>query len=133
MSEVVSIDNEFFRLVFDTDTQIVHHTIKQPVTSDQFRHVLNAGIDVLGHYRANRWLSDDRGNGPISEADTHWALHDWFPRARALGWEYWALVVPPELIARSSLVDHVSAYTQQGIRVMLFTDVKDAKNWLFRH
>jgi hypothetical protein len=57
---------------------------------------------------------------------------DWFPRAKAAGWKFWALVVPPDVMARLNLNEFVKSYFEQGLRIMVFTEPGEAMAWLVR-
>ena len=46
------------------------------------------------------------------------------------GWKYWALVVPDEVSARQDMVAVIDMFYERGIRIMVFTDVERALNWL---
>jgi hypothetical protein len=125
------IDNDHATLVFHEDKKIVHHTWKKAIEGDNFRNVLLSGIDLLKKHEAHKWLSDDRGmTAPLSEEDTEWSQAEWFPRAKEAGWQFWALVVPPDVKSRINLSEFVFNYSQQGLRVAVFTTPEDAMKWL---
>jgi hypothetical protein len=124
------IDNEFASLIYYPKHKIVHHIFKKPMSSETVRHVLLTGIEALKKNSANKWLSDDRGNGALSEEDTQWGINTWFPTAKAAGWQYWALVVPNDHLGRINMTQFVMNYAQQGIRVAVFTEADKAREWL---
>jgi hypothetical protein len=130
MSDVTVVSNEFATLVFHPQSKIVHHTFHKTVGGEQFQNVLNHGIEMLSKHGAHKWLSDDRMNSALSDADTEWATTVWFQRAKAAGWTVWALVVPQGIMARLNLMDHINRYSEQGIRVMVFVDPDEAMRWL---
>src|SRR5271165_5922417 len=107
MSVTTIIDNEYATLRYHSDKKIVHHTFLKPIAGDAFREILTRGIDLLAEHQAEKWLSDDRGNGPLSEADTEWSMQTWFPKAKAAGWKYWALVVPQNIMAQMNLQEFI--------------------------
>jgi hypothetical protein len=53
-------------------------------------------------------------------------------RALEIGWKYWALVVPEQLIAAGTMTPAIEAYYELGMRMMVFSDVKEAIQWLDR-
>ena len=69
--------------------EIVHHQIKQFISGQPFRDFLNAGADLFERYRAEKWLSDDRGC-PVVRPKHRLGHAVWFPRIAAAGWKYWA-------------------------------------------
>lgn len=130
MPEKLIMENPYVSLVYDDTNHIVYHTVLQPVEGEPLRQVLNAGVDLLKKHKSSKWLSDDRNNGPLSQDDIVYGLHDWGPRAAAAGWKYWALVVPESLAGRDVMSDLVNAYFELGVRVGIFTNPTEAKAWL---
>jgi hypothetical protein len=124
------IDNRFASLVFDTNDKIVHHTFHRDLDSAHLRLVLNTGIELFETHGANKWLSDNRAIDPHSEEDTLWINQEWLPRVIKAGWKYWALVVPHDAKARMNMVEFVGSFYDQGVRVMVFTDLAPAMEWL---
>ena len=85
-----------------------------------------------GTYSATKWLSDDRKNGPLNTSDSDWARDDWFPRALAAGWKYWAVVLPELLIGQMNMQLFTTRYSKAGVTVRVFSDPDDALCWLKR-
>jgi hypothetical protein len=127
---VTVLDNEYATLKYHPDTKIVHHVFHKPISGAEFRNVLNEGVKLLQQYGAHKWLSDDRNNSALSDEDTEWSKTDWFPRAQAAGWRFWALVVPADLMARLNLKEFVDTYYELGLRTMVFTEPEEARKWL---
>jgi hypothetical protein len=132
MSAITILDNDYATLMYHPDTQIVQHIFHKPISGPEFREVLNEGAALLKKHGAHKWLSDDRNNSALSEEDTEWSKTDWFPRATASGWKFWALVVPPDLMARLNLKEFVDTYYDLGLRTMVFTEPEEAMKWLVR-
>jgi hypothetical protein len=130
MNAMTILDNEYATLVYHPESKIVHHVFHKPISGEEFRKVLDGGIALLQKHEARKWLSDDRNNSALSDEDTEWSKSDWFPRAQAAGWKFWALVVPPDLMARMNLKEFVDTYFDAGLRTMVFTDPEEAKEWL---
>lgn len=130
MSAITVISNDYATLVYYTDKKIVHHTFHKPIAGEEFRRVLNTGADLLQQHGADKWLSDDRGIGPLSPEDTEWSKTNWFPRSVQAGWKYWALVVPENIYAQLNLKEFTDSYSQQGLRIMVFVDPEAAMKWL---
>ena len=130
MSDITIIDNEYVNLVYHSDTKIVHHTFHQTVQGENFRNTLNAGLEVFQKYEAHKWLSDDRNNSTLPDDDTIWAKTVWFPKVLEAGWQYWALVWPPQTLAIMNLKEFMDTYRPFGLRVMAFKEPKQAMSWL---
>ena len=129
-AEMTIVQNEFATLKYYPDDKIVHHVFHQPISGNEFRSVLNTGAETLAKYGGSKWLSDDRKNMALPDEDTQWSVSDWFPRAVKSGWKYWALVVPPDFLARLNLREFVEQYFEQGLRIMVFTEPDEALEWL---
>jgi hypothetical protein len=130
MPTITVIDNEYATLVYHEEKKIVHHTFHKPISGQEFRNILDAGADLLRKHGAHKWLSDDRENSTLSQEDTEWSINNWFPRAKGAGWKFWALVVPPDMMARMNLKEFVDTYHEQGLRTMVFTKPEDAMEWI---
>ncbi len=129
MSEIF-VDNEYVTLGYNSETQTVFHTFHQFIQGKDLYDALNTGIDVLREKGAVKWLSDDRKNTGVTPEDTDWSMNDWGPRAAQAGWKYWALVVPEELAGRGAMSGIVEQFFNLGVQVMVFTEVKEAQDWL---
>jgi hypothetical protein len=129
---MILIDNDKVRLQYHPRTRIVHHELRQFVHGAEFREVLERGLETFRKYAAYKWLSDDRGNGPLKPADAKWALEDWAPRVMAAGWRFWAVVMPEKVIGQMNMRRWISTYAEQGVTVSAFTDPESAMTWLER-
>lgn len=131
MSAITILDNAYVTLLYYPEYKIVYHTFRQTITGQMFRDALCLGTQVLEENGAYKWLSDDRGNtGGLTPEDTQWGDDVWFPQTQAVGWKYWALVVPDRPEARMSMVGPVQRFTQQGVTTRLFVDTEQALEWL---
>jgi hypothetical protein len=130
MATQTVIDSPQGRLSFDTDKRIVHHRLGKNIDSQTLRAVLDGGIELIKTHKATKWLSDNRAINAHSDEDTRWINTDWLPRVIKAGWKYWALVVPDDFIARINMVEFVDSFYNQGVRVMVFTDINEAWQWL---
>lgn len=123
-------DNEYIRMQYDTDTKIIQYHYYPQLNSHFLRAGLDRGVDLLREYGASKWLSDNRETNAHSPEDTEWINTDWLPRAVQAGWRYWALVVPATAVAQMNMKEFVDAFYDQGVRVAIFTDVDEAREWL---
>lgn len=130
MQSITLVENEYVTLAYFPDAKMLQHTIHKHVDEQAFKQVLDIGVDALKNYKIDRWLSDDRNNGPFSPEFSQWALNDWIPRAIANGWKYWANVVPNDVKAAGTLMPFIHALSDKGLRMMLFTKADEAGQWL---
>jgi hypothetical protein len=127
---VTLIDNEDVSLWYHAETKIVHHELRRFVYGEKFREVLEKGLAEFKQHGACKWLSDDRGNGPLKPADADWALHDWAPRVMAAGWKYWAVVMPEKVLGQMNMRRWIDTYAEAGVTAMAFSDPVKALKWL---
>lgn len=124
------IDTEAVLLCYHSQQKIVHHEFRRFVYGDEFREVLDKGVEVFRTRGASKWLSDDRRNGPITPADGEWALNDWSPRVVAAGWKYWAVVLPEKVFGQTNMKRWIETYAKLGVTARTFGDAEEAKHWL---
>ncbi len=130
MSEKTIIENRCATLWFDADKKIVHHAFHTFTYGDAFQEILETGAELMEKHRAQKWLSDDRGNGALPAGDADWAQTIWFPRVMRAGWKYWALVQPEKVVGQLNMKRFVAAYAEQGLTVRVFTQPEAALEWL---
>jgi hypothetical protein len=124
------IDTEAVVLRYHPQSKIVHHEFRRFVHGAEFRNVLEKGLEALRRNHASKWLSDDRGNGPLKPADAEWSLQDWSPRAMAAGWKYWAVVLPKKVLGQMNMKRFIDGSAEIGRIACGFTDPKLALKWL---
>lgn len=130
MSQIVVFDNEYATFWYHPEARVVHHRFKQPIGGDDFRTVLNTGLQIMQDYGATSWLSDDRNNSALSPEDGDWAKNDWFPRVLKVGWRRWAIVLPESVVGQMDMQQFIENQTAAGIEVNVFSDVDAALAWL---
>lgn len=127
---VTIIQNEYAALRFYPKPKIVHHELRQFVHGDLFREILMRGLEIFEREGAAKWLSDDRGNGALTPADTDWALGEWAPRVLAAGWKYWAVVMPQKMVGQMNMKRWIKTYGGRGVTVRPFSGPIAALRWL---
>jgi hypothetical protein len=130
MSRIPIFESEFITVEYLSDKKIISHVIHKPVGGQHFRDALNAGTDALIERGACKWLSDDRKNGPLSPEDAEWGFNIWNARTIKGGWKYWAVIVPPDVVAAGSLIPTINDLFEMGLRMMVFSDPAEAMAWL---
>jgi len=131
MPQQIIIDNDFVTLWYHSEKKIVHHKFnKKTIYGSFLRDVLNKGAELLKENNACKWLSDDRSNIVFAPDDAQWGVSDWFPRAVAAGWKYWAILRPIDEIGKMNIEQFTSEYSKKGIVVEFFEDENKAIDWL---
>ena len=126
----VVLDGETARLCYDSRHKIVQHEFRSFVHGRALRDVLEKGLEILKQRGAQKWLSDDRGNGPVTSAASEWALNDWAPRVIAAGWKYWGVVLPEKVLGQMNMRRWIETYSKLGVLAHVFDDPEAARAWL---
>lgn len=128
MTTLTLLDNDRGTLTYFEDTNIVFNVFTEKTTEDDFKTMLDAGIDALAQHGGNKWLSDNRHfHIPIP---AEWVFADWMPRAIEFGWKYWSIAVPDGMEERADMIQFINAFAQNGVKVRVFTTVEAAQEWI---
>ena len=133
MEKQTILETPFATLWFHPDQGIVHHQIHKYIFGEHFRNLLMTGLDVLKAHRATKWLSDDRKNGALPREDREWADVNWYPRAVAEGWRYWAVVQPESVVGQMNMrkiAGPTGPNAPLGVVVGIFDDPDEAFRWI---
>jgi hypothetical protein len=132
MSKINIASNSYITLEYYPEGKYLYHTIHQPISGqpNAFKDVLNAGTEALKEYGLDKWLSDDRNNGPLPKEILDWAANEWYVRTIEAGWKYWANVVTHDVNAAGTLVPVIHQLSSLGLRMQVITDVNRAIEWL---
>jgi hypothetical protein len=126
----VLLDNDAATLTYHPTSKIVHHELKRFVRGDEFRQVLDLGLEEFRKHGATKWLSDDRKNGALTPADAEWATTDWAPRVIAAGWRSWAVVMPEKVAGQMNMRRWIDFYAEKGVTVRVFEEPDEGLAWL---
>ena len=130
MSKTTLIDTDYVTLWYDAEKKIVHHKFHKYIYGQQFRNVLEKGLEVFKEKGAQKWLSDDRNNSALPTEDGDWAQENWAPRVIAAGWKYWAIVLPEKVVGQMNMQRFIEENTKLGLTVRVFSDPDEALKWL---
>lgn len=130
MTTVTIIDDEKRSLFYHTDSRVVHHMMKAPVSGGEFRDLLTRGAECMEQKGASKWLSDDRRNAPLGPEDSTWGETVWGPRVLKAGFQSWAIVVPTHAVGSLQMHRFANLYRKQGVLVEVFDDIERAWDWL---
>ncbi|MBK8024548.1 MAG: hypothetical protein IPK19_24750 [Chloroflexi bacterium] len=65
MSQTTIIETDYATVWYHPEAGIVHHEFHRFIHGDQFRGVLEKGLEIFKQYGAKKWLSDDRKNSAL--------------------------------------------------------------------
>jgi hypothetical protein len=130
MAKLTILNNEFATMWFYTDTKTLHHKMKKFAYGANMQELLNKGTESIQKYSAQKWISDNRNNGPFTKVDQMWANNIWIPYTAKYGWKYWAIVQPKSILGQKSEEGSAMAITHCGVTIATFIDVNFATHWL---
>lgn len=130
VNSITIFDDDNITLLYHPISKIVHMQFHRFLFGKPFRNALDRVAETFLKYSACKWLSDDRENTAISNADLEWCERDWFPRVAKAGWKYWAIVKPEKIIGQMTMRKLADSYRGRGIVAQMFTDVEEAMQWL---
>ncbi|MCA9904112.1 MAG: hypothetical protein KC547_09660 [Anaerolineae bacterium] len=130
MNRETILETDYATLWYYPDTKIVHHQFHKFIHGEKFREVLEKGLEVFRERGASKWLSDDRKNSALPQADAEWGLGDWNPRVFKEGWKYWAVVMPDKVAGQMNLNRLMKENIDLGLTVKAFEDPDEAMAWL---
>lgn len=130
MEKTTILDTEKAALWYYPDKKIIHNQQRKYLYGEPYREFLNEVTNAFQKYKAEKLLSDDRKNSGISKDDQEWGNTEWFPRTKAAGWKYWAVVQPENSIGQLTMKRVIANITSQGITAEVFKDPNQAMAWL---
>jgi hypothetical protein len=130
MNRLLVHDNDLITVWVYPDRKMLHHHMKSFCYGEALKEALIKGAEALEHYRATKWLSDNRANGAMVPEDAEWTNKVWFPRTRAAGWKHWSIVQPQKILGQMNIARVVKLYAEQGLNARMFDDPAEAETWL---
>lgn len=130
MPKTTILDTDYATLWYHPDNKIVHHQFHKFIYGQEFRQILEKGLEIFKQHDAQKWLSDDRLNSTLTAEDSEWGQKDWFPRVFEAGWKYWAIVMPDKIVGKMNMQRFIDAYSTQGLTINIFDDADEALKWL---
>jgi hypothetical protein len=123
-------DNPVGSVHWDDTAGAVCLAWKQFAEGEEFRAVINAGIELLIQRKATKWLGDLRNLGPVTQEDQKWSAESWLPRATAGGMKYLALVSPRKIVAQMAVKTFMNKVNGRPLLIGNFEDIEVARSWL---
>lgn len=99
-------ESKYCDVIWNEECKAVVLDWKGYATSEQFREIMNKGLELLISKRANRWLGDCTKFMTLQKADEEWSNTDWLARALQGGIKKMAIVLPEKLIQKN-IVDRI--------------------------
>ncbi|MBX3083143.1 MAG: hypothetical protein KF716_16040 [Anaerolineae bacterium] len=124
------IDTDYATLTYFPKHKIVRHVFHKFIYGQEFRNVLEKGVELLKQHKARKWLSDDRLNSALPSEDLQWSTMEWFPRAFEAGWRYWAIIMPDKVAGQMNMNRIMKQNIERGLVIQVFEDPEEAMKWL---
>lgn len=128
-------EEKYGTLEYDSAVPCITATFNGFMSSEQFRHFLNKGLDHLIEKRQLHprilWLADTRKHVVQPDKDTKWVADEWNPRALKGGIHHVAFVLPENVFGNASVKRYADNTLQKKdeMVVQMFGDIKSAKDW----
>lgn len=128
-------DEKYGTLEYDASVPCIVATFNGFMSSEQFRHFLNLGLELLIEKKKehNRilWLADTSKHVVQPDKDTQWVAQDWNPRALQAGINHVAFVLPDNVFGNMSVKKYSDSTEKKGdnMVVQMFGDLASAKRW----
>lgn len=129
-SPTTILETDYATLWYYPEEKIVRHVFHKFIYGQEFRQVLEKGLEVFQQHGAQKWLSDDRKNSALPTADLEWSMQDWFFRAFNAGWKYWAIVMPDKVVGQMNMNRIMKRNIEMGLTIKVFEDPDEALKWL---
>jgi len=130
MTTQTLIETDYATLLYYPDEGIIHHELRKFTYGDALHELLEVGLTNFQQLGLTKWLSDDRKNSAVPQADVDWAMQYWMPPMIQSGWKYWAVVLPDKAAGKASMNRVIEQFSQLGISIEVFDDADEAYNWL---
>jgi hypothetical protein len=129
-------DDEYFHVPgvasvrWDTSIHAVVETWEGWADADEFRAILDAGVQAMSENGGSRWLADCRLQRVLKAADQEAGNTRWLPRALAAGLKRFAVVLPASGLAKANIQDHLRAAASKQLDMAYFATLEEAQHWL---
>jgi hypothetical protein len=129
-------DDEYFHVPgvasvrWDPSIHAVVETWEGWADSDEFRAILDAGVQAMSENRGSRWLADCRLQRVLKAADQEAGNRRWLPLALAAGLKRFAVVLPASGLAKANIQDHLRAAASKQLDMAYFATLEEAQHWL---
>lgn len=126
----VFFEEDYARLYFDGNYNIIVIKWKRPVESREFRHVFDAVLRSLNVHHSPGWISDVRQQGMLSNEDQQWFVNTVVPQLAACGLKFVAMIGANDESRRGYQELLRQSSQNYGISVNGFASAEEARAWM---
>lgn len=121
--------NEYVKIFYNYDLRCVMDVWEgQFGTQDNFKKGLLNVINVMSENPSKYWIADLRKMQGTFDSLREWIATDIMPRAKKLGLEREAILIPSNVFSKLSTKDTIMKVN--GVEIKQFDDYEDAVTWL---
>jgi hypothetical protein len=128
MAQELLFEEAFIRISYDREEDWIYAEWRGFQRATSVRQGCEQILLALQQCRTTRVLNDNTLVEGIWSAASEWIAHDWFPRMRGAGMEWFAWVYSTSVLSQLS-TDKTLNHTIEGF-VRTFYDVEAARHWL---
>lgn len=101
-------------------------------TSAEFREGLDAMLAAMKKFDTGKLVVDTTFLGAIHPDDQQWSANDWYKKAREVGYNQIALIVPTDIFTKMSVQDTMDSVQEQAVNTGYFDNIDSAVEWIMR-
>lgn len=122
-------ETEHAKIEYDESHDAIIINWKRTAENEDFRQVLNDGLDLVREHDATHWLADLREMGTVAPDDQEWTNEQWFPEATQTGLTKMAVVQSERQVQQMS-VENIMQEVTDRLTHKYFDNMDEAKDWL---
>lgn len=128
-SEEILREDKFAKITYDGTLDAVRINWKRAARWDDYKQVLQSGLEMVEEKEATNWLADLREMGTVGSEDQDWTNEEWFPRVMRTSLTQMAVVQSERRIQN---MDAESTVREVGdvLTHRSFDTIDEAEDWL---
>jgi|GEM_PF-1142475 len=116
---------------YDNESKAAIGIFKGFVTPGEFKNIANSLHEIRTANKSNKQLNNIEDMKVLTEDIRIWLKDEWFPKAVETGLNYFAFVVPKDLVGKLSMKDaNKEAQAVPNMEIQYFDNEVSAKKWL---
>jgi hypothetical protein len=127
---MLSFESPNLKIHWDERLQSVMMEWTGFVHGDDFKKVVNRGLELLIAQKGRKWLADLSKMEVIAQEDQRWLDEEWFPTAAKAGVKYIAMIRPRKVISQMSVRKVTGKVGELEIETSYFDSLESATEWL---
>lgn len=97
------------------------------ITPEEYKEVLNKGIDFLKSKGYANWFADTTNHGAVNKDLQEWVDKDWTPRALQAGLKKLSYNLPASVLSQMSIESLVQV--MGDVTIHAFASYEEARRW----